>query len=129
LTTVHNSTGNIYEDLGYVNAVEMHIKATLSAKISEAIKSRRLTQTQATIICGMPRIMVSGILRGQFRNINKTQLIDCFRRLALDQPINLFINESNTIFTWNKPMHQLPSQQVPIDLNGDEVARIDQPST
>jgi predicted XRE-type DNA-binding protein len=83
LTTVHSSTGNIYEDLGYVNATEMHIKATLSAKISKAMKSRCLTQTQAAIIFGMPRIMVSGILRGQFRDVSKTKLIDCLRRLAL----------------------------------------------
>ena len=84
MTIVHSSTGNIYEDLGYVNATEMPIKATLSAKISEAIKSRRLTQTQAAIIFGMLRIMVSGILRGQFRNISKTKLIDCSSRLELD---------------------------------------------
>jgi predicted XRE-type DNA-binding protein len=84
LTTVHSSTGNIYEDLGYVNAAEMHIKATLSAKFSEAMKSRCLTQTQAAIIFGIPRIMVSDILRGQFRDVSKTKLIDCFRRLAID---------------------------------------------
>ena len=84
MTTVHSSTGNIYEDLGYVNATEMHIKATLSAKISKAIKSRRLTQTQAAIIFGMPRIMVSRIQRGQFRNISKTKLVDCSSRLELD---------------------------------------------
>jgi predicted XRE-type DNA-binding protein len=83
LATVHSSTGNIYEDLGYVNSTEMHIKATLSAKISKALKSRCLTQTQAAIIFGMPRIMVSDILRGQFRDVSKTKLIDCFRRLAL----------------------------------------------
>jgi predicted XRE-type DNA-binding protein len=84
LTTVHGSTGNIYEDLGYVYAVEMHIKATLSAKISEVIKSRRLTQTQAAIIFGMPRIMVSGILRGQFRDVSTTKMLNCLCRLALD---------------------------------------------
>jgi len=84
LTTVHSSTGNIYEDLGYVNATEMHIKATLSAKISEVIKSRRLTQTQAAIIFGMPRIMVSGILRGQFRDVSTTKMLNCLCRLALD---------------------------------------------
>jgi predicted XRE-type DNA-binding protein len=84
LTTVHNSTGNIYEDLGYVNAVEMHIKATLSAKISEVIKSRRLTQTQAAIIFGMPRIMVSGILRGQFRDVSTTKMLNCLCRSAHD---------------------------------------------
>jgi predicted XRE-type DNA-binding protein len=83
LTTVHSSTGNIYEDLGYVNATEMHIKATLTAKISKAMKSRCLTQNQVAIIFGMPRIMVSGILRGQFRDVSKTKLIDCLRRLAL----------------------------------------------
>ena len=84
MTTVQSSTGNIYEDLGYVNATEMHIKATLSAKISKAIKSRRLTQTQAAIIFGMPRIMVSGILRGQFRNISEVKMIDCLSRFAID---------------------------------------------
>jgi predicted XRE-type DNA-binding protein len=84
LTTVHSSTGNIYEDLAYVNATEMHIKATLSAKISKAMKSRCLTQTQAAIIFGMPRIMVSGILRGQFRNISEVKMIDCLSRFAID---------------------------------------------
>ena len=84
MTTVHSSTGYIYEDLGYVNAVEMYVKATLSAKISEAIKSRRLTQTQAAIIFGMPRIMVSGILSGQFRNISEVKMIDCLSRFAID---------------------------------------------
>ena len=84
MTTVHSSTSNIYEDLGYVNATEMHIKATLSAKISKAMKSRCLTQTQAAIIFGMPRIMVSGILRGQFRNISEVKMIDCLSRFAID---------------------------------------------
>ena len=56
---VEVGTGNVYADLGYGDADEMLIKAQLVSKISEIIKSKGLTQTQAAELLGMPQPKLS----------------------------------------------------------------------
>ena len=76
------SKGNVYADLGIANADEMLVKAKLATKIDEIIKSRKLTQQQAAIILGMPQPKLSKMLRGQFRGISETKMLDCLVRLG-----------------------------------------------
>ena len=63
MTKVQTGTGNVYKDLGSVNADDMLVKARLATKIAEIIKYRHLTQTEAASILGMPQPKVSGMLR------------------------------------------------------------------
>ena len=84
---IKKASANIYENLGLPDAAEMQVKATLAAKIGEIIKHRHLTQTQAAEILGMPQPKVSSMLRGQFRGISETKMLECMNRLGRDVEI------------------------------------------
>jgi predicted XRE-type DNA-binding protein len=84
---IEKGSANIYEDLGLPDAAEMRVKATLAAKIGEIIKHRHLTQMQAAEILGMPQPKVSSMLRGQFRGISETKMLECMNRLGRDVEI------------------------------------------
>jgi predicted XRE-type DNA-binding protein len=78
---------NVYADLGFPDADEMLVKAQLATKIGEIIKRRRLTQVEAAEIVGMPQPKLSGLLRGQFRGISETKMLQCLTRLGRDVKI------------------------------------------
>jgi predicted XRE-type DNA-binding protein len=80
-------TTNVYADLGFADADEMLVKAQLATKIGEIIKRRRLTQIAAAEIVGMPQPKLSGLLRGQFRGISETKMLNCLTRLGRDVKI------------------------------------------
>lgn len=84
---ISKGSPNIYDDLGLSDAAEMQVKATLAAEIGEIIKHRQLTQVQAAEILGMPQPKLSGMLRGQFRGISETKMLDCMNRLGRDVEI------------------------------------------
>ena len=78
---------NAYADLGLPDADEMLVKAQLASKIHEIIERRRLSQIQAARIVGMPQPKLSGLLRGQFRGISETRMLNCLTRLGRDVKI------------------------------------------
>lgn len=79
---IDKGSGNVYSDLEYTDAEEMKVKACLASKIGEIIKYRHLTQTQAAEILGMTQPKLSGMLRGQFRGIGETKMLECLNRLG-----------------------------------------------
>jgi len=87
MTEIETGSTNVYEDLGFPDAGEMQVKATLAAKIGEIIKHRQLTQIQAAEILGMPQPKLSGMLRGQFRGISEAKMLTCMNRLGRDVEI------------------------------------------
>lgn len=84
---IEDSTGNVYSDLGRADAKEMLVKAQLAGKISGIIKARHLTQVQAAELLGMSQPKVSEMLRGKFRGISESKMIDCLSRLGRDVQI------------------------------------------
>ena len=78
---------NVYDDLGLPDAADMLVKAQLAAKIGEIIKRRRLKQIEAAEIVGLPQPKLSGLLRGQFRGISETKMLNCLVRLGRDVKI------------------------------------------
>lgn len=84
---VEQGSRNIYADLGMSNAEEMLVKARLAAKISEINKHRHLTQNEAADIVGLPQSKLSGMLRGQFRGISESKMLDCLNKLGRDVQI------------------------------------------
>lgn len=82
----HGST-NVYADLGMANAEEMLVKAQLATKIGDIIKRRKLTQVQAAELLGMTQPKLSGLLRGHFRGISETKMLECLTRLGRDVEI------------------------------------------
>lgn len=85
--SLEESTGNVYADLGMSNADEMIVKAQLAAKIGEIIKIRKWSQQQAAEVLGMTQPKLSNMLRGQFRGISESKMLDCLTRLGRDVQI------------------------------------------
>ena len=67
MTEIETGSGNVYADLGYADAETSLVKAQLASKIGDILKRRKLSQTQAAEITGLPQPKLSGLLRGQFR--------------------------------------------------------------
>ncbi|MCX7216439.1 MAG: helix-turn-helix transcriptional regulator [Burkholderiales bacterium] len=84
---IEKGSGNVYQDLGMVDAAEMQVKTILAAKIGEVIRHRHLTQVQASEILGIPQPKLSGMLRGQFRGISEAKMLECMNRLGRDVEI------------------------------------------
>jgi predicted XRE-type DNA-binding protein len=84
---VEQSSGNIYADLGVVNAEEMLLKARLASKIGDIIKHRQLTQQQAAKVLGLSQAKISNLLRGNFRSISEVKMLECLNRLGRDVQI------------------------------------------
>jgi predicted XRE-type DNA-binding protein len=82
MTLIEKGSTNVYADLGYPDAGEMFVKAQLAAKIGEIIQSRKLTQLQAAELLGIPQPKLSNMLRGRFRGISETKMIECLTRLG-----------------------------------------------
>ena len=81
---VEAGSGNVYADLGLGDAQEMLVKAKLASKIAEIIKRQNLTQQQAAELLAMPQPKVSLMLRGQFRGISESKMLNCLARLGRD---------------------------------------------
>ncbi len=84
---IEQSTGNVYTDLGIADADEMIIKAQLATKIGEIIKDRKWSQQQAADVLRITQPKLSKMLRGQFRGISETKMLDCLARLGRDVQI------------------------------------------
>ena len=82
MTQIEHGSANVYADLGLGDAEEMLVKAQLATKIGEIIKRRKLTQIQAAELLGIPQPKLSNMLRGQFRGVSETKMIDCLTRLG-----------------------------------------------
>lgn len=86
-TTIESGSGNPYADLGLPEAGEMLVKAELARQIAQIIKGRRLTQQGAAELLGMTQSRLSEMLRGRFRGISQTKMIECLNRLGRDVSI------------------------------------------
>lgn len=87
MSNIERGSMNVYADLGLDNAEEMLVKAQLATKIGDIIKRRRLTQVQAAELLGITQPKLSGLLRGQFRGISETKMLECLTRLGRDVEI------------------------------------------
>ena len=65
---IEESSGNVFEDLGFPNPDQELLKARLTLQIYRVIKQRKLTQTQAGEILGIKQPHVSGLMRGRSGN-------------------------------------------------------------
>lgn len=87
MSKIESGSTNVYADLGMADAEEMLIKAQLATKIGDIIKRRKLTQVQAAQLLGITQPKLSGLLRGQFRGVSETKMLECLTRLGRDVEI------------------------------------------
>lgn len=84
MSDIESGSNNVYADLGMPDAEKMWIKAQLATKIGDIIKHRKLTQVQAAELLGITQPKLSGLIRGQFRGISETKMLECLTRLGRD---------------------------------------------
>ena len=84
MNNIERGSTNVYADLGLDNAEEMLVKAQLATEINDIIKHRKLTQVQAAELLGITQPKLSGLLRGQFRGISESKMLECLTRLGRD---------------------------------------------
>jgi len=89
---IEPSSGNPYADMGLPDAEEMRVKAELARQIAQIIKGRHLTQQSAAELLGMTQPKLSEMLRGRFRGISQTRMIECLNRLGRD--VNIVVRKA-----------------------------------
>lgn len=87
------SSGNIFEDLGYLDA-EAQAKSKLAIEIFLIIKARKLTQKEAAKIMKTDQPHVSDILRGKLSRFTMDRLMRCL--LALGRDVEIKIKKPKT---------------------------------
>lgn len=76
-------SGNVFADLGVFNPEEHLAKSRLVSKITDVIRERRLTQTEAAELTGVPQPKISGLMRGQFREFSSDRLCQMLNKLGV----------------------------------------------
>lgn len=92
---ITESTGNIFEDLGFPDAQEALAKSKLAIAIYLIIKTRKLTQKQAADIMGTDQPHVSDIIRGKLSRFTIGRLLKFLLALGLDIEIKLKEHRTN----------------------------------
>lgn len=81
-TTITKSSGNIFADLGLPNPEERLLKADLARQITQLIRAKGLTQTQASRVVGVPQPHLSDIMRGRLAGYSAEKLLTIINRLG-----------------------------------------------
>ena len=80
---------NVLVDLGFEDAEELSVKATLALKLNELIDKRGLSQTDAAAITGMTQPKVSQVRRYKLQNISLERLMQAL--VSLDQRVEIVV--------------------------------------
>jgi predicted XRE-type DNA-binding protein len=86
-TEVHDSTGNVFENLGLANPRERLAKAELARVIRKIVKERGLTQSEAAALLGVKQPDVSDLMRGKLARFSMERLERFL--IALDMEVRI----------------------------------------
>ena len=87
--SVTESCGNVYADLGLKNADTLLAKSVLAIHIRRVIKTRGLTQEQASKILGLDQPKVSSITGGRLDGFSTDRLMRFLTALGCDVKISV----------------------------------------
>lgn len=82
-------TDNVLVDLGFEDAKELSVKATLALKLNELLDKRGLSQTEAATIIGMTQPKISQIRHYKLQNISLERLMQAL--VSLDQHVEIVV--------------------------------------
>lgn len=87
--TASSTSDNSFVDVGLTSPEGLLIKAQITLKIEQEIKSRKLTQVEAAKLLGIPQPRVSHILNGRFDKISEGKLMHCLNKLGFNVKIQI----------------------------------------
>lgn len=93
---IEQGSGNVFADLGFVDAEERSFKAFLGMQISSIIDSRCLNQTQAAQLLGITQPKVSKIKHGKLDAFSVEKLMYFLMKLNRNIEIRILDNASST---------------------------------
>jgi predicted XRE-type DNA-binding protein len=88
-----NGTDNVLIDLGFEDAEELSVKATLALKLNRLLDEKGLSQTEAAVILGMPQPRISAIRNYKLQNISLERLMQALT--ALGQHVEIVVSPSS----------------------------------
>jgi predicted XRE-type DNA-binding protein len=91
---VTESSGNVFEDLGFANSKELLAKAELARQVYIIIKKRGLTQTAAAGLLGMKQPDVSLLMRGRLSRFSTDRLIQILN--VLDRDVEIVVKRKSS---------------------------------
>lgn len=77
-------SGNVFQDLGFPDAEERLVKASLALEIERIIDQRKLTQRAAAKLMGIDQPKVSHIVRGRLEGYSTERLMGFLTALGRD---------------------------------------------
>ena len=78
------NTKNVFKDLGLEDAEDLLVKSHLALHIRQAMKLRKLTQTQTAQILGIDQPKVSHIINGHLDGYSTERLMRFLKVLGCD---------------------------------------------
>jgi predicted XRE-type DNA-binding protein len=81
---VTTGSGNVFADLGFPDADERLVKASLALEIERIIAQRKLTQRAAAKLMGIDQPKVSHIIRGRLDGYSTERLMGFLTALGRD---------------------------------------------
>ena len=85
----HESSGNIFADLGLPDSEERMLKAGIVVELRRLIKERELTQVKAAKLVGISQPDLSHLLRGDFDDYSAERLMKMLT--AFEQDIEIIM--------------------------------------
>ena len=86
---IHDSSGNVFADLGIEDADEYLAKSELAAQIRRIVQRRRLTQAAAGELLGITQPKVSALRHGRLDGFSTDRLFRFLTKLGCDIQIKV----------------------------------------
>jgi predicted XRE-type DNA-binding protein len=81
---VHESSGNVFRDMGMADADERLAKAELARVVRNTLRERGVTQAEAADILGLAQPDVSDLVRGKLARFSRARLERFLNALDLE---------------------------------------------
>jgi predicted XRE-type DNA-binding protein len=93
IETVDAGTGDVFRDLGYADAAERKLRVQLAMRVNEIIKDKRMTQTAAAALFGIPQPHISELKHYKLNRFSSERLLHFMTQL--DRDVEIVIRPRN----------------------------------
>lgn len=94
--TVEPSSGNVFADLGLVDAGELDTKVRLGVAVNRALRARRLTQKAAAVLLAINQPKVSALMHYKLDGFSVERMMTFLTALGSDIEIRITARPSAT---------------------------------
>ena len=95
------SSGNIFADLGFEDADELHARGLIGCHVVQLLKNKNLKQNDIATLLGIKQAEVSHLLNGHFNRFSADKLLAFLKRM--DQKVTIQISPHKK----GEPFHQV----------------------